>query len=75
MSGGENYDVDFSSSREGKTVDRITYASVTSRSYHPGGVQVLMADGSSTFVAETIAREVWQALSTRDGGEVASLPR
>ncbi len=70
VSGGETFDVDFNSSREGKTTDRRTYAVVTSRSYHSQGVQVVLADGSGRFVAETVDVSVWRALSTRDRGEV-----
>lgn len=64
------FDVDFNSSREGKTTNQITYAVVTSRSYHPGGVQVLLADGSGHFIADSIDIAVWQALATRDKGEI-----
>ena len=67
---GQTYDVDFNSSREGKTIDQITYAVVTSRGYHPGGVQASMADGSTRFVDDAIDSIVWQALSTRDGREI-----
>jgi prepilin-type processing-associated H-X9-DG protein len=41
----------------------------TARSAHPGGVNSLMADGSSRFVAGSISRPVWRALGTRNGGE------
>ncbi|GIX00364.1 MAG: prepilin-type N-terminal cleavage/methylation domain-containing protein [Pirellulaceae bacterium] len=68
--GGQTYDVDFNSSREGKSITLPTYASVTSRSYHTGGVQVGLADGSVHFVTESIDRAVWWALGSRDGGEV-----
>ena len=44
----------------------------TSRSYHPGGVNAGLCDGSVRFIAETIAWEVWQAAGTPDGGEVIS---
>jgi prepilin-type N-terminal cleavage/methylation domain-containing protein/prepilin-type processing-associated H-X9-DG protein len=67
---GQIYDVDFTSSREGKTINRLTYAVVTSRSYHPGGVQVALADGSARFVTENVDVLVWRALATREGGEV-----
>ena len=36
----------------------------TARSYHPGGVQVAMADGSVRFVAESISLNIWRAIST-----------
>ena len=42
----------------------------TARSFHPGGVNALMGDGSTRFVTETIQRHVWRALGTRSGGEV-----
>jgi len=42
-------------------------------SYHPGGVQVLKADASGSFVAETIGQAVWIAAGTIDEGETLSL--
>lgn len=39
------------------------------RSRHPGGVNVMMADGSGQFVGETVDPAVWRALATRAGGE------
>jgi len=42
------------------------------RSNHPGGVNVLMADGSARFVKDTINPVTWRALATRNGGEVIS---
>ena len=46
----------------------------TARSYHPGGVQVGLGDGSVRFVSETIDLFTWQALSTPSGQEAISLP-
>ena len=43
------------------------------RSYHPGGVLGAMSDGSVSFFSESIALDVWQALGTRGGGEIARL--
>ena len=68
--GGETYDIDFTSSREGKTANQLTYAVVTSRSYHPGGVSAMLVDGSSRFVSETIELITWRSLATRDGNEI-----
>jgi prepilin-type N-terminal cleavage/methylation domain-containing protein len=69
-SGGEVYDIDVSSSREGRNATDTTYGIITSRSYHPGIVNVLLMDGSVRSVSNSIQRDVWQALGTRDGGEV-----
>jgi prepilin-type N-terminal cleavage/methylation domain-containing protein/prepilin-type processing-associated H-X9-DG protein len=70
-SGGQDYDVDFNSSREGITTNQTTYAVVTSRSYHPGGAQVGLVDGSVRFASETVDLSVWRGYATRNGGEVS----
>ena len=44
--------------------------SMPASSAHPGGVNVLMADGSVKFVKETVSLQAWYALATRSGGEV-----
>lgn len=44
---------------------------VTARSMHPGGVNVLMGDGSVRFALQSIARDAWRALGTRNGGDLA----
>lgn len=49
-----------------------TFAAVTSRSYHPGGVNSLLGDGSVRFIKSTIAGNVWRALGTIGGREVIS---
>jgi hypothetical protein len=66
------YSIDFNSSREGKTTTQPTYAAVTSRSYHPGGVQITLVDGSARFVSNTIELSIWRALATRAGGETVA---
>ena len=71
-SGSQSYDIDFTSSREGTTTTRITYAAVTSRSYHSGGVNVLFLDGSVRFTRDAIPMATWRALGTRSGGEVVT---
>jgi len=42
----------------------------TVRSQHPGGVNVLMGDGSVRFVQSTIDTHIWRGLGTRDGREL-----
>jgi prepilin-type N-terminal cleavage/methylation domain-containing protein/prepilin-type processing-associated H-X9-DG protein len=49
-----------------------TWAAVTSRSYHPGGVNTLFGDGSVKFVKSTINGYTWRALGTISSGEVIS---
>jgi prepilin-type N-terminal cleavage/methylation domain-containing protein/prepilin-type processing-associated H-X9-DG protein len=49
-----------------------TFAAITARSYHPGGVNALMADGGVRFVKSSIAGNTWRALGTISGGEVIS---
>lgn len=41
----------------------------TARSRHPGGVNLVLADSSLRFVAESIEPGIWEALSTIAGGE------
>ncbi|WZP00887.1 DUF1559 domain-containing protein [Isosphaeraceae bacterium EP7] len=41
-------------------------------SAHPGGVNVLFADGSVKFIKSTISRLTWWGLGTRSGGEILS---
>lgn len=40
------------------------------RSFHPGGVNALIADGSVHFVSSRIHSRTWRALGTRQGGEI-----
>ena len=70
LSEGTEYDIDFTSQQEGKSASQITYAAVTSRSYHPGMVNVLLMDGSVRSVADGVDVTTWRALGTRRGGEV-----
>ncbi|XZE32383.1 DUF1559 domain-containing protein [Pirellulaceae bacterium SH501] len=67
---GKTFDIDFNSTREGRSNSLPTYAVVTSRSHHLGGVNSFKMDGSVHFISSAIDRNVWQALGTRAGGEV-----
>jgi len=40
------------------------------RSFHPGGVNAVLADGSVRFFSNRIDARAWRALGTRRGGEV-----
>ncbi len=43
---------------------------IGARSYHPGGVNVALADGSSRFISDQINQATWQALGSINGNEV-----
>lgn len=45
----------------------------TFRSYHPGGINVTMGDGSTQFINDEIDSDVYRGLSTLAGGEVVTL--
>jgi prepilin-type N-terminal cleavage/methylation domain-containing protein/prepilin-type processing-associated H-X9-DG protein len=45
-------------------------ASMTPSSRHPGGVNLLLGDGSVRFIRDSIDIYVWRALGSRAGGEV-----
>jgi len=42
------------------------------QSNHPGGVNVLFADGSCKFIKDSIGPQTWMALGTRAGGDIVS---
>lgn len=42
----------------------------TARSRHPGGVNVLMGDGSCRFVPSGVDQNIWRGLGTRNGREL-----
>ena len=44
------------------------------RSRHPGGVNVVMADGATRFVRDEVDPAAWRALSTRAGGGAEAMP-
>jgi prepilin-type N-terminal cleavage/methylation domain-containing protein/prepilin-type processing-associated H-X9-DG protein len=46
---------------------------VTPSSRHPGGINVLFADGRVSFVNESIEMRAWWAAGSRDGGEPESI--
>jgi len=74
VSGTAYEECDYNSWQEGKdgSAGNPTYAIITSRSWHPGVVNVAMFDGSTRSISETIDLTVWRSLATRAGGEVVS---
>jgi prepilin-type N-terminal cleavage/methylation domain-containing protein len=67
---GQVFDIDVTSSREGRNQTDITYGVITSRSYHTSIVNALLMDGSVRSFTSSINIAAWQALGTRAGGEV-----
>jgi hypothetical protein len=45
---------------------------LAARSRHPGGVLVVLGDGSVRFIKDAVSLAVWRALSTTRGGEAIS---
>lgn len=70
--GGTNYR--FNSCRLGCSVgcNLDNAVSTPASSAHPGGVNMMMADGSVRFVKDTVALKTWYAIGTRAGNEVIS---
>ncbi len=66
-------DIDYTSQQEGSSGTVATYAIITSRSYHPGVVNVVMVDGSTRSVPNTIELAVWRAIGTRASREIHQL--
>ena len=69
-SGGQTYSTDYTSSEEGDSTTAVTYAAVTSRSYHTGIVNSLLMDGSVRSISENINRGTWRNLGSRNDGNV-----
>ena len=70
-SSGVELNINWTSQREGRA-DAPTFAAITSRSYHNGGVNATNVDGSTRFVSDSIDLIAWRALATRNGGEVVN---
>ncbi len=50
------------------------YVVTPASSFHPGGVNVMMCDGSVRFTSENVDANAWLATGTRSGGETLLLP-
>ena len=61
----QNYDDDyFPCSPTAFCSPHIGDGHATSRSYHPGGVQIVMADGTVRFISDSIALSLWRSFAT-----------
>jgi prepilin-type N-terminal cleavage/methylation domain-containing protein/prepilin-type processing-associated H-X9-DG protein len=47
----------------------LDYGWRTARSRHPGGVNLVMADGSVSFIGNDITLPIWQGMASRDGAD------
>jgi prepilin-type N-terminal cleavage/methylation domain-containing protein/prepilin-type processing-associated H-X9-DG protein len=56
----------------GDANDTMLLGAMTARSFHPGGVHVLMGDGSVRFAADGISPATWSALATCSGSETVT---
>jgi len=48
--------------------------SIGFRSFHPGGANFSLGDGSVRFVSENVDGQAYRAMASRMGGEVFPLP-
>jgi prepilin-type N-terminal cleavage/methylation domain-containing protein len=70
---GRLYDIDYNSVQEGKSATQPTYAAITARSYHAGGlVNVTMLDGTTKSVRDDIDPVLWKAAGTIAGREAVA---
>jgi prepilin-type N-terminal cleavage/methylation domain-containing protein len=67
---GVVYDIDVTSSREGRNQTDPTYGVITARSYHLGLVNSALLDGSVRSIANSIDLATWRGLNTRAGVEI-----
>jgi prepilin-type N-terminal cleavage/methylation domain-containing protein/prepilin-type processing-associated H-X9-DG protein len=70
MVGTPQVDIDYDTNDENN--GGPTYAAVTSRSYHSGGINALFGDGTVRFIKTTVNSATWRAVGTIGGGEVIS---
>ncbi len=71
----DTFDTDYNSQQEGNSTTNISYAVVTSRSYHTGGiVNACLMDGSVRSIGKDIDLTLWQNLADRSDGEVTIFP-
>jgi prepilin-type processing-associated H-X9-DG protein len=64
--------IDCGTYADGSAINNFSRTHLAARSYHNGGVNVGMADGSVRFVKNSVSIVSWRALGTRMAGEVIS---
>jgi prepilin-type processing-associated H-X9-DG protein len=55
-----------------RAADGVKFMYLPMGSFHTGGVNVALADGSVDFLSDDISQDVYQAFGTINGGEIAS---
>jgi prepilin-type processing-associated H-X9-DG protein len=53
--------------------DAAQASQATARSLHPGGVHVLMCDGSAHFLSDSVSLDVWYRIHKRDSDQAGGL--
>ena len=51
----------------------VLRSAYTAGSLHGGGAHALFADCHCAFVKDSVGRQVWRSLGSRNGGEIAGL--
>jgi prepilin-type N-terminal cleavage/methylation domain-containing protein/prepilin-type processing-associated H-X9-DG protein len=62
----------FQTSNTRACTNNVSRAIVAPRSYHPGGVNVLMSDGTVRNISDNVDQTIWRAIGTRHGQEPIS---
>jgi prepilin-type N-terminal cleavage/methylation domain-containing protein/prepilin-type processing-associated H-X9-DG protein len=68
--GGDCLDLGRRGSGAAQDTGTLFAGHVAARSFHTGGVNLCLADGSVRFVRDSISLDTWRAVGTRAGGEV-----
>lgn len=56
------------------TTESFAAAELSYGSYHRGGANICLADGSVKFMSENMDGGLWRAMGSRNGGEVIEVP-
>lgn len=57
-----------------RTAHQVKFMYLPMGSFHTGGINVALADGSVDFLSDDIAQNVYEAFGTINGGDVAASP-
>lgn len=72
-SGSTRVDVDVLGRKEDDATPNLAVmGAVTARSYHPGGVNCMLGDGSVQYISNTIDGRIWRSLGSIAGNESVS---